>query len=119
MDRLKQAHLLVWLGGDPADEFNETVGQPATTEVTILDLDNDEICDVRVIGEYVVVGIMLCLCILMTPLLHPMLSLKRLVGTGDLGFMDECGYLSITGRTKEMIIRGGENIYPKEIENIC
>ena len=30
--------------------------------------------------------------------------------------MDKDGYLSITGRIKEMIIRGGENIYPREIE---
>lgn len=36
--------------------------------------------------------------------------------TGDLGVMDEEGYLSITGRHKDMIIRGGENIYPREIE---
>ncbi len=37
--------------------------------------------------------------------------------SGDLGVMDEQGYFKITGRIKEMIIRGGENIYPREIEN--
>lgn len=36
--------------------------------------------------------------------------------TGDLGMMREDGYLKITGRAKDMIIRGGENIYPREIE---
>jgi fatty-acyl-CoA synthase len=37
--------------------------------------------------------------------------------SGDLGTMDEDGYVRITGRLKEMIIRGGENIYPREIED--
>jgi fatty-acyl-CoA synthase len=36
--------------------------------------------------------------------------------SGDLGTMDEHGYVRITGRIKDMIIRGGENIYPREIE---
>jgi fatty-acyl-CoA synthase len=36
--------------------------------------------------------------------------------TGDLGTMDADGYLSITGRIKDMVIRGGENLYPREIE---
>jgi fatty-acyl-CoA synthase len=36
--------------------------------------------------------------------------------TGDLAVMDDEGYLAITGRIKDMVIRGGENIYPREIE---
>ena len=36
--------------------------------------------------------------------------------TGDLGTMDELGYVNIVGRIKDMIIRGGENVYPTEIE---
>ena len=36
--------------------------------------------------------------------------------SGDIGIMDEDGYLVITGRIKDMIIRGGENIYPRELE---
>ncbi len=38
--------------------------------------------------------------------------------TGDLGSMDERGYVKITGRLKDMIIRGGLNIYPREIEEV-
>ena len=37
--------------------------------------------------------------------------------SGDLGVMDENGYFKVTGRIKDLIIRGGENIYPREIEN--
>ncbi len=40
----------------------------------------------------------------------------RWMHTGDLATMDELGYVNIVGRIKDMIIRGGENIYPREIE---
>jgi len=40
----------------------------------------------------------------------------RWMHTGDLAVMDDDGYLSITGRIKDMVIRGGENIYPREVE---
>lgn len=40
------------------------------------------------------------------------------VRTGDVGTMDERGYLSIVGRLKDMIIRGGENLFPAEIEDV-
>jgi fatty-acyl-CoA synthase len=36
--------------------------------------------------------------------------------TGDLAVIDELGYCNIVGRVKDMIIRGGENVYPREIE---
>jgi fatty-acyl-CoA synthase len=40
----------------------------------------------------------------------------RWVHTGDLAIMDDEGYLNIVGRIKDMVIRGGENVYPREIE---
>jgi fatty-acyl-CoA synthase len=40
----------------------------------------------------------------------------RWMHTGDLATMDDAGYLNIVGRIKDMVIRGGENIYPREIE---
>ncbi|MBO0774018.1 MAG: AMP-binding protein [Actinobacteria bacterium] len=40
----------------------------------------------------------------------------RWMHTGDLAVMDEGGYLNIAGRIKDMVIRGGENIYPREVE---
>ncbi len=40
----------------------------------------------------------------------------RFMHTGDLATMDEAGYVNIVGRIKDMIIRGGENVYPREIE---
>jgi fatty-acyl-CoA synthase len=40
----------------------------------------------------------------------------RWMHTGDLGTMDANGYVAVTGRSKDMVIRGGENIYPREVE---
>jgi fatty-acyl-CoA synthase len=41
---------------------------------------------------------------------------NRWMHTGDLAVMDDDGYLNIVGRIKDMVIRGGENVYPREIE---
>ena len=38
--------------------------------------------------------------------------------TGDLALMDDEGYVNIVGRSKDLVIRGGENIYPREIEEV-
>jgi len=44
------------------------------------------------------------------------LDAARWMHTGDLAVMDEAGYVNIVGRIKDMVIRGGENVYPREIE---
>ena len=40
----------------------------------------------------------------------------RYMHTGDIAVMDDEGYVTISGRIKDMVIRGGENIYPREVE---
>jgi fatty-acyl-CoA synthase len=47
---------------------------------------------------------------------HEVIDDEGWLHTGDLAVMDEDGYVRITGRAKDMIIRGGENVYPREIE---
>ncbi len=44
------------------------------------------------------------------------IDVARWMHTGDLAIMDDGGYLSIVGRIKDMVIRGGENVYPREVE---
>ena len=52
------------------------------------------------------------------------LATRRVLGddgwlhTGDLGSIDEHGYCRVQGRLKDMIIRGGENVYPREVEDV-
>jgi fatty-acyl-CoA synthase len=44
------------------------------------------------------------------------LSLKHWLHSGDIGIMDGEGYMQVVGRIKDMLIRGGENVYPREVE---
>ena len=46
------------------------------------------------------------------------IDVARWMHTGDIGVMDAGGYVNITGRIKDMVIRGGENIYPREVEEL-
>ena len=51
-----------------------------------------------------------------TDLTAEVIDAARWMHTGDLAVMDEDGYVTITGRIKDMVIRGGENVYPREVE---
>ena len=50
---------------------------------------------------------------------HEAIDADGWMHTGDLATMDAEGYVNIVGRIKDMVIRGGENIYPREIEEFC
>lgn len=97
----------------------ETVGQPlAQTEVSIRDPQTNVVQPPGAVGEICAraYGIMLGYND------DPDATSKAIdadgwLHTGDLGTLDARGRLRITGRVKEMIIRGGENLFPAEIEN--
>lgn len=106
----------------PGDSFElcaSTAGKPLPhTEVRIYDHDRQCIADIGQQGELQIRGYLVMLGYYKLP--------ERTAETivdggwlrsGDLATLDAEGYLRITGRLKDMIIRGGENIYPAEVEN--
>lgn len=105
---------------DSLEDASETIGQPLPlTEVSIRDTRTGAALAVGETGEICARGYGLMQGYNDNPegtagAYHPGGWLR----TGDLGTMDSRGYVRITGRVKEMIIRGGENIYPAEIENV-
>jgi fatty-acyl-CoA synthase len=112
---LTQTHL-----DDDIEDASETIGQPLPmTDVSIRDTRTGEVLPTGEVGEICARGYSLMDSYNENPdgtaaAFHAGGWLR----TGDLGTMDRRGYLRITGRVKEMIIRGGENIYPAEIENV-
>jgi len=104
---------------DSPEELSQTIGQPLPhMEVAILDPQTRAILPLGEQGEICTRGYHV-----MTGYNdNPEATAQAIDGdgwlhTGDLGRMDSRGYLQITGRVKEMIIRGGENLFPAEIEN--
>ncbi|MFI8696458.1 class I adenylate-forming enzyme family protein [Dietzia maris] len=80
---------------------------------------DDELRDVPTgqTGEVLITGAVVMAGYLNMPEATAQTIVDGWVRTGDVGRLDEDGYLSIVDRLKDMIIRGGENLYPKEIEN--
>lgn len=105
---------------DSVKDQTETVGRPAAhSEVKIVDPVTLETQPVDTVGEIWVRGFMPMRGYYGQPeATAATLMPDGWLRTGDLGTMDERGYFKITGRLKEMIIRGGMNLYPKEIEDV-
>lgn len=103
----------------PIELVSTTVGRPAAPmELHILD-DQMRPCPKGVAGEIAARGPGLFLGYYRAPELTAACHTPDgWFLTGDLGVVDEDGYLHIVGRKKEMIIRGGLNIDPKEVENL-
>ncbi len=111
---------------DPMDKRTDTVGrlQPHVEAKVVHPDDPTKILDVNERGELAVSGYLLMTkywgdpdktAEVMIPDEHDPSKLWML--TGDEASMDEEGYVAITGRLKDLIIRGGENIHPLEIES--
>jgi len=103
---------------DPLERRVSTVGRKLPdVEVKIVDVDTgeevgpDEQGDLCTRGYHVMRGYYK-----MDDRTSEVIDDEGWLHTGDLAIMDEDGYVRITGRAKDMIIRGGENIYPREIE---
>jgi fatty-acyl-CoA synthase len=103
---------------DPVERRVSTVGRAFPhTELKVIDSKTGKIVPVGEIGEICARGYCVMKCYYNNPsATHATLDSNRWNHTGDLGTMDEEGYFRIVGRLKDMVIRGGENIYPREIE---
>ncbi|MFF0015714.1 class I adenylate-forming enzyme family protein [Streptomyces sp. NPDC005374] len=95
-----------------------TVGLPFPgQEIRIVDADGTEVAPGGD-GEVVVRGANVMRGYLGRPDETAKVIVDGWLHTGDIGRLDADGYLTLVGRSKDMIIRGGENIYPKEIEDV-
>ena len=92
-----------------------SIGLPLAGQAMKIASDSGE-ASVREIGEIIVQGDVVMKEYYKNPEATANAVRNGWLHTGDLGYKDEDGYFFIVGRKKEMIIRGGENIYPKEVE---
>ncbi|MDR2888121.1 MAG: AMP-binding protein [Bacteroidales bacterium] len=104
-----------------ADSFEDrctTVGREYPfTEVKVLNPETGEECAVNEPGEICCRGYLTMQGYYKNPqATAEVIDSNSFLHSGDIGIRDENGFYRITGRIKDMIIRGGENIYPREIE---
>ena len=106
------------LPDDPIDKRVNTVGRPGPhIEVKIVHPDTREIVPRNDQGEVLVRGYSVMKGYWDMPVkTAEAIDEEGWMHTGDLGMMDDDCYVMITGRIKDMVIRGGENLYPREIE---
>ncbi|WDI31676.1 AMP-binding protein [Hyphococcus flavus] len=104
---------------DCLEDLTETIGQPLPhVEVSIRDPQTNKVVPCNEQGEICTRGYLVMIGYNDNPdATEAAIDSENWLHTGDLGRMDERGYVKITGRVKEMIIRGGENLFPAEIEN--
>jgi fatty-acyl-CoA synthase len=105
---------------DTPEDQAETIGRAVPhVEIKIADPSTDEIVPVGTEGEICARGHQMMIGYLDdAEATAATLREDGWLHTGDLGSMDERGYVRITGRLKDMIIRGGENISPREVEEV-
>jgi fatty-acyl-CoA synthase len=103
---------------DPLDKRVGTVGQVHPhVEVKVIDPITERIVERGETGELCTRGYSVMLGYWEEPeKTADAIDRGRWMHTGDLAVMDDEGYLRIVGRSKDMVIRGGENVYPREIE---
>ena len=103
--------------GDTRDHITSSVGKPVKNiEIKIADRQTGEECAPGECGEILVQGFNLMVGYYKVPLEDQAIDEEGWLHTGDIGYIDEEGYLCLSGRIKELIIRGGENIMPGEVE---
>lgn len=105
---------------DPHPDWIETVGPPLPqTEIKVVDPATGETLGLGETGEICARAPGVMAGYFDNPgATAQALDAEGWLHTGDLGSMDASGYCRIEGRLKDMIIRGGENIYPREIEDV-
>jgi len=101
----------------PAARKPGSVGLPYGNEIIIVDDQGNE-CPPQTVGELIIRGSNLLDLYYKNPEATEASIRQGWFYTGDLGKKDEEGYIFITGRSKELIIRGGENIAPREIDDV-
>ncbi len=101
----------------PAPRKPGSVGLPYGNEIRIVD-EHGRQCPPHQVGELIIRGSNLLDFYYKNPEATESSLRDGWFYTGDLGKKDEDGYIFLTGRSKELIIRGGENIAPREIDDV-